>query len=174
MKKTLFILLIAISNSFGFANFKNLSNLKPILPEYNKSLELFVGDCSCTGAFVSCSKSCDRSTECSCNCTITSCTCSGCKKISLQPASFEIAFSVSENQYNNFNKLALLVDSEKSENSNNSINLLKNMIDKLSSKEYEDYQIVAKNFEESLKKLSNKTITEINKWLIEIGSENLI
>ena len=171
------LLLSMLLFTFGFSNDGSLEKAKTF-PKYNKSL-YFVGTCQCTGAFCSASQNCDGS-NCTCSCGFFSCSCTACEQL---PKGGNQAFnsnekvvdltpvSISEGQYKNIEKLAILLRENNEVNSLKAHNFLIDMIKSLEMQDYALYHKTADLFISQLKSIPTLSKNSINTYIKELGTD---
>ncbi len=158
---------------------KQLKEDLPALPAYTADLDLLFGECSCQSFFVSCYKNCDGS-NCTCSCTLFSCTCTRCSQLEYMETGVEHnqfhdfaevpRVSISAEQYTNFEQLARLLRESQSEIGNEAYLSIVVMLQDLKEKNYIHYHTQALIFVEQLSQLPESTKAKINTFLDSKGA----
>ncbi len=190
MKKLLFSLAFLFSVAFASSSIVSLNVFAEavsssdgkleLIPEYDESLSIPFGSCSCVSIFVSCSQQCDGS-NCTCTCSAFSCVCSPCEQLNPRTPITGIIdlhetepISVSRSQYENFEKLAVIIASKQSDESRKALNTLNGMINYLKDKDFGNYRVLADQFVVTLSELSENQKHEINNFLESNGSNTRV
>lgn len=170
MKTILFFLvIIALSPTAKGNDFFHYKH--PVFPEWNISMIKGYSGCSCTGAFVSCEKTCPTTHECTCRCGLFNCSCTDCSPLAEAFWNGKKYFEsnspvfVSNIQYKNWKTLYdLLCQSVDAQQQKLPEKLLE-LFNLLKNKEFAVYKIASRDLMTNLQGLPNPTKTHINKVL---------